>query len=153
VDQLVADYDVKATTTPAFKAFLSDTDPTLTDAGKYASLVMRLMYAALRTRPDILFSVTYRASKAKDPNAGDLNKALHIIGYLRATRDFGITIRPTNTTLFASVDASFCAHEDSKSHTGAAIDIGGSMISFRSRSKSSGANRPPKPNLTHYSTP
>jgi hypothetical protein len=134
VDTIVSQHDVsESPTTPATKSFLETPADVPADMKLYASLVMKLMYIALRTRPDILFAVTYLASKAKRPTSSDLQRALRVVGYLRGTRDFGLTLSPNNTQLHASVDASHAIHDDGKGHSGTAIGIGGTYFSFRSK--------------------
>jgi hypothetical protein len=133
IDTLVHEYQVGTATTPTNKVFLHDTKGKPADKTKFASMIMKLMYLALRTRPDVLFAVTYLASKVHRATVHDEGRALRVIAYLRWTRDFGLTLSPKDTRLHASVDASYCTHDDGKSHSGIAIGIGGSFFSFRSK--------------------
>ena len=57
---------------------------------------MSLFYVAKRTRPDILFAVSYLATKCSEPTQNDYNKTLRILSYLKSTHDMKITLRYDN---------------------------------------------------------
>jgi hypothetical protein len=94
------------------------------DKSKYLGLVMKLMYLARLTRPDILFSVTYLATKCQYPTTEDWKKCQRIIQYLNGTKMYGIHINCTNVDTYAHCDASYASHSDGKSHTGYIFSIG-----------------------------
>jgi hypothetical protein len=100
---------------------------------KVLSEVMRLMYLALKTRPDILFSVSYLATKVADPSIQDAHKLKRILNYVSYTADMALVLTPKNSKLHVSVDASYGIHDDKKSHTGAVFGIGGATFACRSK--------------------
>ena len=65
-------------------------DIAMSDIRKYKSLVMSLFYVAKRTRPDILFPISYLATRSSEPTQNDYDKALRILSYLNTTRCNGI---------------------------------------------------------------
>jgi hypothetical protein len=88
---------------------------------------MSLFYVAKRTRPDILFAVSFLATKSLEPTMELFDKAKRILSYLKATKDLKLTHVCNNDTnkekrlLFAFVDASYAIHDDMKGHTGILI--------------------------------
>ena len=55
-----------------------------------ASAVSSLLYAALNTRPDILWITNKLAKSSTDPGMKDYEALMHVFGYLRAFPDYGI---------------------------------------------------------------
>jgi hypothetical protein len=82
------------------------------------------MYLAKRSRPDILKEVAYLASKVMNPSIMDESKLDRLEGYLAATVDDKLIMQPKSLQIFASVDASYSIHFDSKGHTGILISLG-----------------------------
>jgi hypothetical protein len=60
------------------------------DQKKFLSMIMSLMYLARFTRPDILFPVTFLASKCAAPTQDDLMKLNRIFRFLQGTSCFQI---------------------------------------------------------------
>ena len=60
------------------------------DKKEYLSLIMSLMYLARFTRPDILFSVSFLASRCSNPTKDDKEKLMRIVRYLSGTRKLGL---------------------------------------------------------------
>jgi hypothetical protein len=103
------------------------------DRKKYLSKVMKLMYLATKTRPDLLFATSYLASKSACPTIKDEEAVRRIYSYLEGTRNLGIVINPNDMQLSSSVDASKGIHRsDEKGHSGMTLLIGGSVIFSRS---------------------
>jgi hypothetical protein len=73
------------------------------DQKDYLSKVMKLMYLATKTRPDILFAVSTLASRSADPKESDLRHLNRVYQYLRGTRDFKVRLKCENMELSASV--------------------------------------------------
>ena len=100
-------------------------DIAMSDIRKYKSLVMSLFYVAKRTRPEILFPISYLATRSSEPTQNDYDKALRILSYLNTTRDMKLTLRCDNQRskrlVFAFVDASYAIHPDMKGHSGTLI--------------------------------
>jgi hypothetical protein len=98
----------------------------------YLSLVMSLMYLARFTRPDILFSVTYLATKCDSPTLYDMNAAYHIIQYLRSTGNYAYRFSGYDIKLSVYIDASHGLHTDMKGHSAIIITLGTAPIMTRS---------------------
>jgi hypothetical protein len=90
----------------------------------YLSLVMSLMYLARYTRPDILFPVTYLATKCDSPTLYDMNAAYNIIQYLRNTGNYAYQFSGSEIKLSVYIDASHGLHADMKGHTAIIITLG-----------------------------
>jgi hypothetical protein len=102
------------------------------DQKSYLSRVMKLMFAATKTRPDILFPVSTLASRSSDPRESDGHSLNRVYQYIRGTRGFKIQLKCSNMELSASVDASHAIHRDLKGHTGMSLFIAGCPIFSRS---------------------
>ena len=69
----------KAPTTPAIvESFTEVDDSEAYNATKYLSLIMSLMFIARFTRPDVLFLVSFLATRCKNPSVSDWKKELNI---------------------------------------------------------------------------
>ena len=96
---------------------------------KYGRLLGQLNYLPI-SRPDITTSVSYSATKSKNPRPEDFEALLQIVSYLKQTEDYGLTLYPRNPEendnlyLTAYVDAAYMSHPDSSSHTGFCISLG-----------------------------
>jgi len=92
------------------------------DQSSFYSLTMKLMYAAVRTRPDILYVVSVLAGRVKSPTTGDRACLDHLLRYINGTREDGLVFRSDATWCVSmSVDASFNHHYDAKGHSGMVI--------------------------------
>ena len=94
----------------------------------YLHLLGMLLYLT-KSRPDILTATTFAATKSKNPSQQDYHNLLHIVQYLRQTKDRGLILTNDNSPFFqlhCYVDASYLIHPDSKSHTGYSITFGDS---------------------------
>jgi hypothetical protein len=100
----------------------------------FLSLIMKLMYLARLTRPDILFSVTYLATKSQHPTVRDWKNAVRIIRYLNGSQNYGIHVNCADLEMYAHCDASYGAHMDGKGHTGFIISLGKSLSYLHGRS-------------------
>ena len=67
-----------------------DEDAEACDQEKYLSLIMSLLFLARFTRPDVLFLVSFLATKRKNPCTSEWRKAMRILHYLAGTRDEGL---------------------------------------------------------------
>ncbi len=94
------------------------------DSGTYSSMLMKIMYLAKRTRPDLLLTVAYLATKSQNPTIIEWKQLMHLLKYINATKDYGIVLRPNSLRLHVSCDASFNIHDDAKSHSGIIIQLG-----------------------------
>lgn len=91
----------------------------------YASKVMKLMYLAKRTRPDILLAVSFLSTKIQKPKPIHIKHLNRIFRYISTTPTKGITLKPTSLQLHAYVDAAYSVHsEDFHSHSGVMFSLG-----------------------------
>lgn len=100
---------------------------------KFHSMVAKLLYLAKRTRPDILTVISFLATRVKCTTEQDLEKLNRLLRYIRATREFGLSISASNDHLVAYVDASHAVHTASgKSQTGLYVTVGSGPVFVRS---------------------
>jgi uncharacterized protein YlbG (UPF0298 family) len=100
----------------------------------YLSMIMKLMYLARLSRPDILLAVTHLATRSHCATEEDWKHGLRIIRYLRGTIDETLTVDCTSLDISIICDAAYASHTDGKSHSGYAITCGSkqSMLLCRS---------------------
>ena len=108
---------------------LFDTDDTecLSNAAavEFRSRVAKLLFLAIRVRPDILTAVAFLSTRVQVSNLGDMVKLDRVLKYLNSTQELGIVIEPSEgLQIVAYVDASYGVHADYKSHTGAVVSLG-----------------------------
>lgn len=94
------------------------------DGAAFRSEVMKLMYLAKRSRPDILKEVAYLASRVHKPTEEDDGKLFRLNSYLSHTVDEVYYIKVSSMILFAYADASFNIHVDGKGHSGIVLCLG-----------------------------
>ena len=118
-----------------FKRPESELDGDPVDVTEYLSKLMKLMFLATRTRPDLLTTVTALATKCKSPNHHDMNRLDRVIGYVYTTKDMGIKLHVKDIKVYAYIDASWACHIDLKGHTGIVCTLGkmGFPIMFKSQ--------------------
>jgi len=102
------------------------------DRIKYLSLIMAMMYVARLTRPDILLSISFLATKSQQPTDADYNNALRVLAYLKSTSNYGIIIKCQELKLHIHCDASWASHHDGNSHTGWLVKMGQSYLGCKS---------------------
>jgi len=94
------------------------------DQKQFVSLLMKLMYLAKRTRPDILMPISYLATKSHGATVNDFNKLFRVLKYINGTKELGLNLSPTSLELNCFIDASFAIHADARSHSGIVISLG-----------------------------
>jgi len=100
---------------------------------KYRSLVGNLLYVAISTRPDILYSVSKAAQRSKEPTMEDWMNALKILGYLKKTMNYGLKFN-NKRIINAYSDADYAGDKISRRSTsGYVITIGGTPVSWCSK--------------------
>jgi hypothetical protein len=93
-------------------------DSELCDRKLYLSIIMSLMYLARFTRADILFAVTYLATKCETPTNSDMKTACNILEYLDTVPDYQLVFTGDDIYVKVFVDASYGLHTDGKGHLG-----------------------------------
>ena len=106
-------------------------------ADEFHHLVAKLLYLAKRTRPDILLAVAFLCTRVKGPDTDDYKKLGRCLSYLRGTKGLHLTLEATSMSVIHWwIDASFAAHTDYKSHTGACLSFGrGCPVNISSKQK------------------
>jgi hypothetical protein len=111
--------------------------PNLADAEftVFRSIVMSLLYLARRTRPDVLFHVSWLTTRMKSPTQQDLRKLHHVLQYLNGTRNVGLRLVPRDeeSGLTAMVDSSHGLHQTGHGHWGLCIFFYGMCVLCVSR--------------------
>ena len=98
------------------------------DEKQFVSKLMKILYAATKSRYDLLFPTAVLATKCSKPDTTDSIKLNRIYGYLKGTKHQKLIIKPRNTQLTLWADASHGVHLDKRSHTGIIVELGGAPI-------------------------
>jgi len=95
------------------------------DAETFHKVTAQLLYLAKRTRPDILFAVSFLVTRVKEPTQGDYAKLMRVLKYLHGTRDLDLQLSADkHINISAYIDASYAIHSDFKSHSGIYVSMG-----------------------------
>ena len=91
------------------------------EVGKtFHSRVAKLLYMALRTRPDILVAVSFLSTRVTKSTVQDWDKLERVLRYINMTPDLGVVLRAEEgLKVMGHVDASFAVHPDMKGQSGA----------------------------------
>ena len=126
IKKIVADSGVTKTHTSPNHADLMKkcTTQPLKDCTRYLSLVMSAMFAAKRTRPEILPPVCILASRVQTPTQHDMKCLMRVYEYLNGSLHLGLRFKPEKIELCYWIDASYNLHADSRGHTGIVVTVG-----------------------------
>jgi hypothetical protein len=103
------------------------------DRQSFHSTVAKLLYIAIRCRPDILVAVSWLCTRVTDPNLQDSKKLLRVLKYLNGTRDLKLKLSTNNgLKIYGFIDASFAVHPDYKGQTGLAVTFGTGVVLAKS---------------------
>ena len=110
----------------------------LADQGLYQSAVGSLLYLSSRTRPDIAFAVNSAARFCSNPTKQHWTAVKRIFRYLRGTTQFGLLYsKGESDALVGYSDADWAGDcNDYKSTTGYMFQIGGTVVSWKSKKQS-----------------
>ena len=125
IENLLREYRIDSDTSkyPATSNLmhLSD-DRSTVEEEDYLSLVMKIMFVATRTRPDILFATVVLATRSKNHLKTDYDRLIKVLKYLNGSRRKGLRYKSSGAIkLRMFVDAGFQTHQDAKGHTGFVI--------------------------------
>ncbi|CAB1105045.1 unnamed protein product [Ectocarpus sp. CCAP 1310/34] len=140
IDSMVARFDVKSTSRiPATPG--ADLGPKREDeeGGEWPvrEAIGSMMWVSTFSRPDVSFAVRAVARHAHAPAKRHWDAIQKILGYLKGTRDLGITYqRGSGLGLAVYVDASYADTEDRRSVSGLATTVGGTVVSHGSKTQS-----------------
>ena len=103
----------------------------------FHTFVMKAMFLCKRARPDIKPGVCFLATRTHEPNDGDWNKLLKMMGFLKGTVNDVLTLEADDLqVLYWYIDAAFAVHPDMKSHTGMIFTMGkGAIVSSSTKQK------------------
>lgn len=105
-----------------------------TNINEYQSLIGSLMYLAVATRPDIMFTVSYLSQFNAANDETHWQCAKRVIRYLKGTINLGLTFKKTGHQLMGFADADWASCSvDRKSYTGYCFKYGGGIISWESK--------------------
>jgi hypothetical protein len=138
IDEILEDFSVQGSSlTPASLSLyeigpqLEELDATLRQS--FHSCVARLLYMALRCRPDLLVAVAWLTSRVTHPTQQDQKKLLRVLKYLNGTKDLKLNLSTNNgLKIYAYIDASFATHSDFKGQTGLAVTLGTGVVLAKS---------------------
>ena len=96
----------------------------------FHSVVAKLLYAALRSCPDILLAVIFLCTRVSKSIGEDRAKLKRLLEYIKGTIELEYTIGADDLGRFCTwIDASHAVHPDMKSHTGGIMSFGlGSFV-------------------------
>jgi hypothetical protein len=132
------DEKLKEVSTPAtnnlFKIQEGEVEKLLHKRAKtFHSIVARLLFAAKRSRPDILLAVSFLTTHVKEPDADDWKKLIRVLSYLQGTLDHCLMLVCTNLDqLTWYIDGSYASHMDMKGQSGAVLVPGNFAVLFKS---------------------
>jgi hypothetical protein len=119
---------------PAIKLSKHEGEELNKETYPYGTLVGKLMFLAVATRPDIAFSVGTLARFLSSPNLTHWQAAKSVVRYLASTIDRGITFSGSGLTFTGYCDADYAGDADTrKSTTGYVFTFNGGAISWNSK--------------------
>jgi hypothetical protein len=99
----------------------------------YREAIGSLMYAALGTRPDISFAVSFLAQFMQNPGRPHWEAVKRVFRYLKGTKDMCLTIGGKKKGLEAFSDADWASQEHRHSISGYVFTIDGGAVSWSSK--------------------
>jgi hypothetical protein len=104
---------------------------------EFNSRVAKLLYLALRARPDLLTAVSFLTTRVSKPTQEDWGKLERVLMYFNGCPSLGIVLKASEgLRVLAYVDASFATHPDMKSHTEGMITLGSGPVYLCSKKQS-----------------
>lgn len=131
----MADVNIKKSPIPSGAILYESHGKPLEDASEYLSLVGRLIYLAVHTRPDISFITSRLCSFMSNPTDYQLTLAKHVLKYLKFTADYSIYyVSNCNTQFKVYADADFAnILSDSRSVSGLCVLFNNNLVTWSSR--------------------
>jgi Reverse transcriptase (RNA-dependent DNA polymerase)/Integrase core domain len=119
---------------PAIKMSKDEGEPLDKEQFPYGTLIGKLMFLAVSTRPDIAYSVGTLARFISQPTLTHWQAAKGVVRYLTHTKDRGITFRGSQLELSGFCDADYAGDVDTrKSTSGYVFTLNGGAISWSSK--------------------
>lgn len=124
----------KTPLSPSIKLSKNEGEPLDKETFPYGTLVGKLMFLTVATRPDIAYSVGTLARFISEPNITHWQAAKGVVRYLAHTKDRGIEFRGSNLALTGFCDADYAGDIDTrKSTTGYVFIVNGGAVSWNSK--------------------
>lgn len=130
IEDFLQDYGVTGVAaTPAasdlFEVDLNAEELDMETSDIFHSRVAKILYLAKRSRPDLITTTSFLATRVQSPTTQDMNKLQRLLKYINGTRDLWLTLEADDDWgLFAYIDASYGTHPDGKSHSGICMLLG-----------------------------
>lgn len=100
----------------------------------FHTLVAKLLYLSLRTRPMICVAVSYLTTRVTCGNEDDMDKLDRVLMYINGSEASVLTLSCAGSIrVEAFVDVAFGSHEDGKSQTGVLHKIGEATVMAKSQ--------------------
>jgi hypothetical protein len=145
--QLIQDYpqilNLKPQSVPVLPSFLNGLDDKNKSAlipkdlkKAYHSIVGRLMYVSLMTRPDVTYAIGYLSRYVAEPTIVQWKILQQLLGYLVKTTELGICYKTEGNKNLVQVftDANFgTIHGDGHDTSGVVCFIGNNLVSWSSK--------------------
>jgi hypothetical protein len=99
------------------------------DKNHYLSIIMALMYLARLTRYEILFTVSYLATKGTKPSMRHYKAACRVLRYIECSGDYGILFKKDcRFGIRVGADASHRMYKDGKGQGEVMVSIGSGVV-------------------------
>jgi len=119
--------------TPGDSKLLEECNELYEDRSHYLSIVMAIMYLARLTRYEILFTISYLATKGQNPTMRNYKSACRVLRYLECSGDRAILFRKnSNFNIRIAADSSHRLYSDGKGQGGIMVSIGSGVVHARS---------------------
>jgi len=128
----------KAAATPAASYLFDESEnPVLLSeerARVFHHTVAKILWAAMRARPDLLTAMSFLTSKVRAPDEDDMKKLTRTLSYIRNTVNLPLALSADGPCVIKWwVDASFATRRELRSQTGVAMSMGRGAIHSMAR--------------------
>ena len=114
--------------------FTNESQASDKDIRQYQTIVGSIMFAMIETRPDIAFATSAVSRHSKNPSRTHMEAAKHILRYLSATKDRGITFGGGDLTIQGYSNSDWAGDkEERKSTSGYVFMLNNGPISWCSK--------------------
>jgi len=118
---------------PGDSKLLEECDELYEDKSHYLSIVMAVMYLARLTRYEMLFTVSYLATRSQKPTIRNYKSACRLLRYLECSGDRAILFKKNSTFgIRISADSSHRLYSDGKGQGGIMVSLGSGVVHARS---------------------
>jgi hypothetical protein len=139
IKEMISEYKItKIKRYPSNLTLFKSAEAEPVDVTEFLSLLMKLMYLAKRTRPDILLACSFLANHSQSPMKTHWLQLIHMLEYLNGSVDLGLRFTRQKLVFSCQADASYLSHADAKSHSGIAYSLaesGPAILCFSTKQK------------------